>query len=132
MRSIRPVAWPITAALLAALHSHCLGAEIRVEGSVGDVRVEAHDATVAEIFAALGERFALRYRGTTGSRGVTATFEGPLRRVVARVLEGYNYVIQSRGDGLEVIVLSAESTRAVVPPTIAPPTYPAKNVRRTD
>jgi hypothetical protein len=80
----------------------------------------------------LGERFALRYRGTTGSGGVTATFEGPLRRVVGRVLDGYDYVIETRGDGLEVVVLGAASSHAVPAPVFMPPTFPAQNVRRTD
>ena len=78
------------------------------------------------------ERFALRYRGTTGSDGVTATFDGSLRYVVGRVLDGYNYFIETRGDGLEVVVLGAASSHAVPAPVYAPPTYPAKNVRRTD
>ncbi len=133
MRSIRPVALLRAAALLAALQGTCLAAEIRVLGSVvGDVRVEARDATVAEILAALGKHFALHYRGTPGNAAVTATFEGPLRHVVARVLGGYNYVIKSRDDGLDVLVLSTGSPYAVVAPTIAPPTYPVKVLRRTD
>jgi hypothetical protein len=132
MRGIRPSALPIAGVLLAALHCNGVRAEVRVQGEMRDVHVEAHDATVAEILAALGERFSLHYRGTTGDRGLTMTFDGPLRRVVARVLDGYNYVIAARGDGLEVIVLSTESPYAVVPPAIAPPTYPAKNTRRTD
>ena len=89
---------------------------------------EARDATVAELLAALGERFGLHYRGTTGSRGLTATFEGPLRRVLARVLDGYNYVILSRGDGLEVIVLNARSAAAAA----AAPTIPATVIRRRE
>jgi hypothetical protein len=131
MRS-RPIVLPIAGVLLAALHCNCVRAEIRLQGQADDVRVEARDASVAEILAALGERFALRYRGTPGGGVITATFEGPLRHVVARVLVGYNYVIADHRDGLEVIVLSTESPHAVVPPTIAPPTYPAKNTRRTD
>jgi hypothetical protein len=132
MRGIRPVALLMTGALLAALHGHCLGAEVRVLGGVGDVRVEARDATVGDILAALGKRFALRYRGTPGNQGMTATFEGPLRRVVARVLGGYNYVITSRDGGLDVLVLSTESPYAVVPPTIAPQSHAVKNLRRND
>jgi hypothetical protein len=107
-RSIKPVALAVAGALLAALHCNSVRAEIRVQGQADDVLVEAHDATVAEILAALGKRFALRYRGTTASDGVTATIEGPLRRVVARVLAGYNFVIADHRDGMEVIVLSAE------------------------
>jgi len=132
MRSLKSVALTIAGVIFAALPANSLRAEIRVQGQAGDVRVEAHDATVAEILAALGERFALRYRGTTESGGVTATFEGPLRRVVGRVLDGYDYVIEPRGDGLEVVVLGAASSHAVSAPVFAPPTYPAKNVRRTD
>ena len=131
-RSIKPVALAIAGLLLAALHCNSARAEIRVQGQADDVLVEAHDATVADILAALGKRFALRYRGTTGSDGVTATFEGPLRRVVARVLAGYNYVIADHRDGMEVIVLSAEGAHAVPAPAFAPPTYPAKNTRRTE
>ena len=132
MRSLKSVALAIAGVIFAALPANSLRAEVRVQGQAGDVRVEAHDATVAEILAALGERFALRYHGTTGSKGVTATFEGPLRRVVGRVLDGYNYFIEIRGDGLEVVVVGAASSHAVPAPVYPPPTYPAKNVRRTD
>jgi hypothetical protein len=126
MRRIRPIAVTIAGVLLAALSADGLRAEIRVQGQAGDVRVEARDATVAEILAALGERFTLRYRGPTVSRSVTATFEGPLRRVVARVLAGTNYVIQARGDGLDVIVLSTGS------PAAAAPALPVTATRRRE
>ena len=132
MRSLNCVALTIAGVIFAAPFTNSLRAEVRVQGQAGDVRVEAHGATVAEILAALGERFALRYRGTTGSDGVTATFDGSLRYVVGRVLDGYNYFIETRGDGLEVVVLGAASSHAVPAPLYAPPTYPAKNVRRTD
>lgn len=130
MRRIRPSALPIAGLLLTALHCHEVRAEVRVQGEARDVRVEARDATVADILAALGERFALRYRGSTGSQAVTANFEGPLRRVVARALDGYNYVIRERGDGLEVIVLSSTSPNAVVPPPQPPPTFPSRRQRQ--
>jgi hypothetical protein len=132
MRSLNCVALTIAGVIFAAPFTNSLRAEVRVQGQAGDVRVEAHGATVAEILAALAERFALRYRGTTGSEGVTATFDGSLRSVVGRVLDGYNYFIVTRGDGLEVVVLGAASSHAVPAPVYAPPTYPAKNVRRTD
>ena len=131
MRRIRPMALPV-GAVLAALHCSCVHAEVRVEGDARAVRIEARDATVAEIFAALSERFALRSRGTPVSGNITATFEGPLRRVVARVLAGFNYIIADHRDGLEVIVLSTGAPYAVVPPTIAPPTYPSRSTRRNE
>jgi hypothetical protein len=122
----RSIVLSIAAALLAALNCNGVRAEVRVQGDAGDVLLEARDATVADILAALGERFALHYRGTPQSRGLTLTFEGPLRRVVARALDGYNYVIRERADGLEVIVLSTTSPYAVPAPPFAPPTVPSR------
>jgi len=132
VRSIRPMTLTISGALVAALFCNRVHAEVRVQGDVRDLRVEVHDATVNEILAALAERFALRYRGSPGGDGITATFEGPLRNVVMRVLGSYNYVMRASGDGLDVVVLSTKSPHAVVPPTIAPPTYPSKSTRRNE
>ena len=115
MQNIRAVALQIVEVLFATLYCNSLRAEIRVQGPADHVRVEARDATVAEILAALGDRFALRYSGVTGSRSLTASFEGPLRNVVSRTLDGYNFVIKSHGDGLEVIVLSTKSPFAMPP-----------------
>jgi hypothetical protein len=77
--------------------------------------VEADGATIAEILAALGKHYPVHYRGTPGSGGVTATFEGPLPRVLVRVLAGNDYVIRRVGDGLDVIVLGPTSSAATVP-----------------
>ena len=120
MARIASVAWSIAAVLVAALPGHAASADIRVQGSEDSVRVEARDATRGEILAALAGRFALHYRGATDSRGMTATFEGPLLDVVKRVLAGYDYVINRSGDALEVVVLSPGSTTAVPPPRSAP------------
>jgi hypothetical protein len=129
-RTALPIAGALIAgALLAALQFSSVRAEIRVEGDAADVRVEARDATVAEILATLGERFAVHYRGTTGTRSLTANFAGPLRRVVARVLDGYNFVIRERGDGLDVTVLNTSSPYAVPAPPFAPTTVPSKRER---
>ena len=115
MRGIRPIPLSIVGMLLVALHSYPARAQIRVQGPVEDVRLEAGDATVEEILAALRERFDLGYRGTALNRRVTATYEGPLRRVLARVLKGYDYVIKTNGANIEVIVLSAGSPREASP-----------------
>jgi hypothetical protein len=107
-------------------------AEIRIEGSASSVRVEARDAAVADVLAALAERFALHVRGAAGDRRISADFDGPLRRVIARVLEGYDYVIRTSGDGLEVTVLGTASSNAVAPPVYRVPTYPAARLRRDE
>ena len=69
----------------------------------------------------LSERFELRVRGTTASRRITGTYEGPLRHVLARVLVGYDYVIKPNGANIDVIVLSTGAPRAARPAPAPPP-----------
>src|SRR6201999_2925856 len=105
-------------------------AEIRVDGPASDVRVSAQDATVSDVLSALAERFGMRFRGAVGERRISANFDGSLRQVIARVLNGYDYVISVHGDGLEVMVLGTASPNAVPPPVYATPTHPASKLRR--
>lgn len=110
----------LAALLVVAPLGGAMGADVRVQGSADAVRVEARDATGTEILAALASHFALSYRGSTDSRGFNGRFTGPLREVVKRVLDGYNYVINSKDDGLEVVVLGPASALAVPPPRPVP------------
>jgi len=126
----KAIALSIAGLLFSAICCDCVRAEVSVQGQANDVRVEANDASLTEILAALGERFGLRYRGAPGTGGITARFEGSLRQVVARVLAGYNFVIADHRDGIEVIVLGAGGAQAVPAPAVAPPTYPSKINRR--
>lgn len=116
VRGIRSVPLSIVGLLLAALHCNSVRAEVRVQGPVEDIRLEARDATVEEILAALRARFELHYRGTTLNRRVTANYEGPLRRILARVLDGYDYVVKTNEANIEVIVLSTGTPRQAVAP----------------
>jgi len=110
----------IAALLVAVPLGQAIGADVRVQGSADAIRVEARDATATEILAALASRFALSYRGSTDSRGFNGTFKGPLREVVKRVLDGYNYVINTKDNGLEVVVVGPASALAVPPPRLVP------------
>ena len=116
MPRIRLLAYA-TLALLPTLANPPALAEIRLQGTAANVHLEAHDATVTEILAALAQRFDLRLRGATSSRHVTATFRGPLRRVVMRVLDGCDYVIRSQGPAIDVLVMDDASSVAAVAPT---------------
>ena len=120
MVRVGSVALSIATLLVTAPLSHAIGADVRVQGTVDAVRVEARDATGTQILAALAGRFALSYRGSTDGRGFSGTFAGPLREVVKRVLDGYNFVINTKDDGLEVVVLGPASAVAVPPPRPVP------------
>ena len=99
-------------AILSALHlsgvSEPARSEVRIEGTSEAVRVEARNSNIAEILAALGATIDLRYATSPGlEREITGTFEGPLWRVVARLLEGYDYVVRGSAPGsFEVVFFS--------------------------
>jgi hypothetical protein len=120
MVKVGTAALSIAALLLTAPLGRAIGADVRVQGSADAVRVEARDATRAQIFAALASRFALSYRGSTDGRIFDGTFEGPLRDVVKHVLDGYNYMINTKDHGLEVVVVGPASDVAVPPPRPIP------------
>lgn len=99
----------VTAILLAALfNAQSVRAETRVSGAPNAVRVEARDASVNEVMAALVASFELRYRSPASlTRRVTGTYEGSLQHVVARVLDGYNFVMKTGSEGVEAWVYGA-------------------------
>src|SRR5262249_23121633 len=91
----------------------------RVQGPADDVRIETNGATIVEILAALGEQYPVRYRGVPEGGGVIDRFEGPLRRVLVRVLKGNDFVIKGNRDGFDVIVLSRGSPTTATPAVTA-------------
>ena len=119
MRNVGLPSLSIVALLTAGIASHSARAEVRVQGSIENIRLEARDATITEILNALREHFSLGFRGAPASGTVTASYAGPLRAVLARVLEGYDYVIEPHGSAVEVIVLGGGTPRqAIVPPIV--------------
>ena len=126
------MAYAIMVPLLIAAHTALARAEIQIKGSASNVHVDARDATVADVLAALAEHFGLRVLGTVRDRRISADFDGSLRQVIRRVLDGYNYVIGPRGDGIQVMVLGTASSEAVPPPLYPVPTYPAAKLRRDE
>lgn len=92
------------AALLQAF-AQPVRAEVRVSGQADALIVETREASVAEVLAALRTSFNLQYRISGAlNRVMTGTYTGSLQRVIARLLEGHNYVMQSSAGGGALIV----------------------------
>lgn len=93
------------ASLLVLLFADPARAEVLVSRMPDGIKVEISDASVDEVLAALSAKFALRYRsGARLDRRVTGTHRGSLSRVIGRVLDGYDFVMKTVGDGVEVTV----------------------------
>jgi hypothetical protein len=94
-------------------------AQVQVSGRADAVRIEATDATLREVLDALRTNFNLRYRSDeTLDTRMTGAFGGPLPRVAARVLDGYDFVIKITAQGVDVLVIrqSQPDTKAVAAP----------------
>ena len=91
-------------------------ADVLVDGDEAAVRVVARQASVAEVFAALQSKFRFRYSlAVSPERQINGTIAGPLHRVVARLLDGYDYVVKRAPDGVEVVRMSPRGTASWTP-----------------
>ena len=123
----------LTILLAALFHAPSVRAEIRVSGEPAAVRIEAHDARIDEVMGALRESFGLNYRGPASlGRRITGKYDGSLQGVVARLLDGYDFVIKTDSESVEVWVYgSVKSEAASLPPRPVTATTPTPvEVRR--
>jgi hypothetical protein len=106
-------------------------AETHVAGEPAALRVEAQNASLQEVLTALRTSFGLQYRISTDlNRSVSGSYNGSLREVITRLLDGYDFFVRKVGDDLEVVVVgfSASSGTAPKPDVAAPIRRP--NLRR--
>lgn len=109
----------IAGGLIAAVPTNVL-AEARVEGQPDAVRIEASESSVDEVLSALGTAFNLRYRAsTTLDRPISGVYQGTLQRVLARVLEGYDFIVKNASGSIEVVVLGEPKGAPAAPAATA-------------
>jgi hypothetical protein len=103
----RFLALVLTSGALAAGGSNAAHSQVRVDGQPEAVHIEALDVPLREVFDALLQaKFNLRYRTGDGlDTRMTGTFNGPLRRVAARMLDGYDFAMKITPQGIDVLVL---------------------------
>src|SRR5260370_18111495 len=96
-------------------------AEMQVRGSPDGVRIEARDARVEEILAALSRAFGMHYQLSSKlDKRLTGTYVGSLRRVVTRILDGYNFILKTDNGSIVVTVLGTPSAAAAAPVSSGP------------
>jgi hypothetical protein len=86
-------------------------ADVLVDGDEAAVRIVARDAAVSEVFAALKSKYRFRYSlAIEPERRVSGTLSGPLHRIVAQLLDGYDFVVKRAPDGVEVVRIAPRGT----------------------
>lgn len=102
------------AALTCGLATNAL-AELRVEGDLSAVRISTSGDKLSDILSGLSARLPVTYRTAVPlSREVRGTFSGSLSQVVARLLDGYNYIIKNDQTMTAIIVLNERGETAVI------------------
>jgi hypothetical protein len=111
------VAWLLAFALLLIVTPSSAFDGVKVAGTAEKLKLEVSNATVDNALATL--RSAVDFKCLCSpplDRRVTGVYQGNIRRVLARLLEGYNYVIKTSPSGfVEVIVLRANASPELNP-----------------
>ena len=104
-------------------------AEVKVAGTPAAARVVADHDGIADVLAAMAAAFDVKYRTSAQLDGVlSGTYAGSLSAVIARVLDGYSYVIRREGGTIEIVVLGRRGAAsiAVQPPPASVNTFAAQ------
>jgi len=92
-------------------------AGVLVEGTPAAVRVTADQAAIADVLTAMAENFHASYRSAIPLDAPAGpAYAGSLAQVIARVLDGYNYVVKRNGKASEIAVFGRRGEIAIPPP----------------
>jgi hypothetical protein len=98
------------------------GAEVGVTGQPDAVSMEVRDATVEDVLVALGQSFGLQHRSATPlARPISGTYKGSLSQVLRRVLDGYDFILKTGAEKLEVVVIGAPASDGQASAAVASP-----------
>jgi hypothetical protein len=102
-------------AVLLAASAGPAGADVSIHRDGAFVHLEASNAPISEVLSALESAFSIRHR-TTGplDQVISGTYRGPMRQVLARVLNGFNYYVANTAEGRMEITVVGRPGAAVV------------------
>ena len=107
----KSVAWLLAFASLLIVTPSFAFDGVKVAGTAEKLKLEVSNATIDNALAAL--RSAVDFKCLCSpllDRRVTGVYQGNIRRVLSRLLEGYDYVIKTSPSGMiEVIVLRTDA-----------------------
>jgi hypothetical protein len=103
---------PAAGALLLLLQGGAW-AETKVEGTAEALRVETSESPIQEVLVALRDALKLEYRTSIQlDQPISGTYRGSLQRVLARVLDGYDFILKNSSEKVELVVLGRKGSAA--------------------
>jgi hypothetical protein len=105
-------------AVTLAASGACGHAKVNIDGDRAGVHLEASNAPLSEVLSALESAFSIRHRTSVPlDQSISGTYRGPLRRVLSRLLDGFNYYIADTAvGGMEITVVGRPGAAAVAAP----------------
>jgi type II secretory pathway component GspD/PulD (secretin) len=89
-------------------------ADVRVSGSKDVMTVQAKDASLDDIISAVNAALHVKITVAPASNiPITGTYSGPLRRVFARMLAGQDFILNSSGDRMTIILATQAGSGSV-------------------
>jgi hypothetical protein len=93
-------------------------AAVSVQGTPEIVHIEAHNASIEEVLRALGDAYGLSYKSNVPlGKKVSGTYDGPLSRVLARLLQESNFVLTHNGKTFQIVIISPGGPKAILSPS---------------
>ena len=106
----------VRAAVFTAVIGSMLGpasAASEVEGEPNAVKLRAENASIREVLDSISAKFKVSYRlPPTLTRSMTGEYSGTLNQVLARILDGNDYVVDMSDDTVRIVVLGASGGQA--------------------
>jgi len=116
MSALRPISATVMAGLLLAaslLSAECAGATAEIEGSANDIVLRVKNAPIRDVLAALAVQFKLTYRAPPNlTRELSGRYSGSLNQVLARILDGTDYVVEASDEEIKLVILNLSGVSA--------------------
>ena len=91
--------------------------EVRIDGNPAAVRITTHQDSIGNVLTALRMRFNVQHRSAIAlDMPANPTYAGPLDRVVANLLDDFNYIVKRSPAETEIIILGRHGEAALPPP----------------
>ena len=95
-------------------------AEVHVSGSKDAMTVQTKDASLGDVIAAVNAALHVTVRiAPAAAIPVTGTYTGSLRRVLARMLAGHDFILESSGDKMTILLTTQAGRSSIHGPAAA-------------
>lgn len=99
------------------------GADVHIDGTPAAIRITTNQNSIADVLAALSATFKISYQTSIClAAPAAATYAGSFGQVVARLLDGYNYIVKNDGETAEIVIFGKRGDAPIVAPSSTPST----------